>query len=69
MPYMSKTKKKNKCISTKDGQKRLSTILPEFQKNNGLPFCLDKLKENYDTLGNAVIKKEAKYQGSIENFR
>ena len=67
MPYMSKTKKKNNCRSIKDGHKHLSTILPEFQKNNGIPFCLDKLKENYDTLGNAVIKKEAKYHKKCYN--
>ena len=30
-------------------------------KKNGLLFCLDKLKWNYDTLENALIKKEAKY--------
>ena len=55
-----KRKKKDKCRSTKDGHKHLLTILPEFQKN-GLPFCLDKLKWDYDTLENALIKKEAKY--------
>ena len=58
---MSKTKKKDKRRSTKDGHKHLSTILPECQKNDGLPFCLDKLTGNYDTLENALIKKEAKY--------
>ena len=60
MFYMSKTKKKDKCRSTKDGHKHLLTILPEFQKN-GLPFCLVKLKWNYDTSENALIKKETKY--------
>ena len=64
---MSKTKKKDKCISTKDGHKHLSTILPEFQKNAGLPFCLDKLKGNYDTLENALMKKEGKYHKKCYN--
>ena len=59
--YVKNEKKENKCRSTKDSHKHLLTILPEFQKNSGLPFCLDKLKGNYDTLENALIKKEAKY--------
>ena len=58
---MSKTEKKDKCRSTKDGHKHLSTILPEFQKHDGLPFCLEKLKGNCNTLEHALIKKEAKY--------
>ena len=68
MFYTSKTnKKKDKCKSTKDGHRHLSNILPEFQKNDGLPFCLDKLKGNYDTLENALIKKEAKYHKNCYN--
>ena len=38
-----KNKEKDKCRSTRNGHKHLSTILPEFKKNDGLPFCLDKL--------------------------
>ena len=45
----------------------MSTTLPEFQKNDGLQFCLDKLKANYDTLENALIKKEAKYHKKCYN--
>ena len=55
-----KRKKKDKCRSTKDGHMHLSTILPEFQKNDRLPFCLDKLKGNYD-----ILEKEAKRRRSI----
>ena len=62
-----KRKKKDKCRSTKDGQKHLSAILPEFQKHGGLPFCLDKLKSYYDTLENALIEKEAKYHKTCYN--
>ena len=51
--YVKNEEKKDKCRSTKDGHKHLLTILPEFKKNDGLPFCLDKLKANYDTLENA----------------
>ena len=35
--------------------------MPEFQKNDGLTFCLDKLKENYDTLENSLIKNQVKH--------
>ena len=59
--YVKNKQKKDKCKSTKDGHKHLSNILPEFQKNDGLPFCLDKVKGNYDTLENALIKKGTKY--------
>ena len=62
-----KRKKKDKCRSTKDGHKHLSTILPEFQKHDGLPFCLEKLKGNCDTLEHALIKKEAKYHKKCYN--
>ena len=64
-----KREKKDKCRSTKDGHKHLSTILPEFQKkNDGLPFCLDKLKGNYDILENALIKREAKYHKCYNDY-
>ena len=61
-----KPEKDDKCRSTNDGHKHLSTIQPKFQKNNGLPFCLDELKGNYDTLENALIK-EAKYHKKCYN--
>ena len=60
-------KKRNIFRSTKDSHKPLSTILPEFQKNDGLPFCLDKLKGNYDNFENAIIEKEAKYHKKCYN--
>ena len=56
-----KQRKKDKCRSSKNDQRNLSTIMPEFQKNDGLTFCLDKLKENYDTFENSLIKNQAKH--------
>ena len=38
-----------------------------FKKNAGLPFCLDKLKGHYDTLENALMKKEGKYHKKCYN--
>ena len=60
-----KRKKEDQCRSTKDGHKCL--IVSSVQKNDVLPFCLDKPEGNYDTLENALIKKQAKYHKQCYN--
>ena len=45
----------------------MATSVSSVQKNDVLPFCLDKPEGNYDTLENALIKKQAKYHKQCYN--
>ena len=60
-------KKKDDCRSTKEGLEKLSKLLPEFQKVDGLPFHLDSITGNHDDLEDALTKESAKYHKKCYN--
>ena len=66
--YVKNEKKKINVDQLKMATSIYRPYCLNFKKNDGLPFCLDKLKGNYDILENALIKREAKYHKCYNDY-